>query len=426
MKARFLWEMDDHRRRVDDRTREEPDCPYVSAGEWLEPAISPLSGPANEAARRASYPGWVPDDVGIPTGLRRGFAHQQEDVRGAGRLNPIARQLDELSRELDQRVSETRESGRAAIKALVISMAPERDQRRNQKLDRGPFERVETGALERGRKFAGAPYEWIASHSHERDKLGPPADHFSISAFDPVQPPIRSARMGLVNTRSPRSTIAPFARAGLEAVSPIVKPELPPRAWCKNQASDDACERPAVWRGPAHQEEEFEAIKHLNSIMRRLDELARELDERESDATDADIEAFKHRLTALAREIDQRPLPEAELDETVPDETDEYFNPRAGQLEPRASHAGDRGDFDKVGRRGLPAVPPDQRQNEALTAGLSAINAFVNSMAPRCDPDQSQAACPRTARMRRDSVIGTRPAISNNARTMDRKPGPRA
>ncbi len=177
-----------------------------------------------------------------------------------------------------------------------------------------------------------------------------------------------------------------------------------------------------MWRGSEQQEEELEDIEHLNSITRRLDELARELDEREGEATDADIAAFKHRLSALAREIDQRPLPETELDET-----DGYSDPPARQIDPRASHAGDRVDFGKVGRCALPVAPPGPRQNEALAVGLSAINALVNSMAPRRDPQQSQVSvhalheCVETGALERDQQFPT--ATERWLATSDREPG---
>ncbi len=228
MKVRFLWEMDDHRRRVDDKAREKPGYPNVSAAERLEQAVRRLSGPANEPVRGARYPG-VSDEFGIPRGLRRDV-HQQEHVRKPDRLDPIARRLDDLTRELDQRQNETRESGRAAIKALVISMTPERAPSRNQRPDRAPFDRVDTGVLDRDREFARPPYEWIRSQSHDRGEPGRAADHLSISAFDPVQPQIPSAcHTGLIDTRPSWSSTAPFAGSGLEAVSQIVKPELPPR-----------------------------------------------------------------------------------------------------------------------------------------------------------------------------------------------------
>ena len=251
MSARFLWEVSDLRRRLHDSALGEPGC--VSAGE--RQAVRSPSGPAGEPSRGAWYPDWFADHVGDPPGLRRGFRHQQEQFRGAGHLSPIARRLDDLARELDQRQSEARESGRSAIKALTISMAPRRDQHQSQERNRVPRECVETGALERDQQFARAPDRWVASENRERDELGSSADHFAFSAFDPVEPPIPPARrMGQFNTRPPQSTIAPFTGAGLEAIAPIVKPELPLGARYTDRVSDDVghpsdAARPRASRG---------------------------------------------------------------------------------------------------------------------------------------------------------------------------------
>ena len=398
MSDRFLWDISELRQRVRGGALGEPGRP--TADKRFEQTIWPPSVPARESSRGTWHPDWAPDDVRSPAGLRPGFVLRQEKLDGAGRLNPMASPLDDLVRELDRHQNGAAESGRAAIEALMISMASRRGPRRSQDPDRGPRAYIE---VERDQQFVAARDQWTASN--ERDALRSSADRFSISAFDQIA---MARRAGQVDTGALRSTVVPFSSAGLEAVSPIFKRELSYGAPYLDRVTDDAVgpiERPSGFE----QKEEADATEHLDSIARRLEELARELDERESDATDAEIAAFKHRLDALAREIDLQCT-----SETATGGTDEYRSPYARQLERFAGETVNRDDFAAVGGFGPPATSLDQRRNEAIVAGLTAINALVNSMAPRRDTHQSNMPsrvlrdCTETGSLERDGQFPER------------------
>jgi hypothetical protein len=217
-----------------------------------------------------------------------------------------------------------------------------------------------------------------------------------------------------------------------------------------------------------YRRQEFRGAENLGSITRRVDELARELDQRQSRSTDAETTALKHCLK-LVREIRQAerrlsdgdgnlhrqdihptrratsfnevpPQPSATaelhagssvakperkeprpdgtsrpigdrprqphddgddgfhrqfngmprerdqqyLPETALDEVNNSLHSCAEQLEERGRHAGDDDALSAV-RFDSAAMPLDQRQSEALKAGLAAVKALLNSKAPQRD-----------------------------------------
>jgi len=180
--------------------------------------------------------------------------------------------------------------------------------------------------------------------------------------------------------RAPRETIDElFAGAGLAVISPIDRSDLM-RSMLR-ETQDDAAAR--LRHGSERREHEVSA-KPLDTIAKQLDDLAREVSQREGGATDDEIAAFKLRLTALARETaieaERKVLDgggrargqsnsmfredEQHLPETVPDDHSQHqrFELRV-RRDDDWSDAGQHAD--------APAVPTDLSQGEAVEPDLS-------------------------------------------------------
>ena len=386
-------QMDDLlRKRIDDVVSKSSRGSGIAVGEWLDPDVRLPYESAHRSSHGAPCMDRSLDSAGDP--LRRGFEDLQQGFRTAGDLNANARPLDGLLREIDRR-------GNGAADAAIASS----EHRWTATPDRALRERGDALSSEREQLFAFVADRWNARLEETRDPLGTSADRPTMSTFErtPLTSPLNYSGGAEAGERPLRSTIESFAGSSPATASPCGQTELPYGARCPDGILDDA--RDWLRRRSEQQETDRRPAEPLNSITHQLDELAREVRERENGATNDEIEAFKHRLTALARETEmqaERKLSDGKADargssramlselgqyrpfETMPDSANLY-----AQLELRARRDDDwREAADISERSGSPAVPAVQRGTETLESDLSVI---LNSIALQRQPQpQSQ------------------------------------